>query len=43
MGKNYRNYGKVVNTPRRPYEAERLSHELKLCGIYGLRNKREIW
>jgi len=43
MGKNYRNYGKTVKTPRRPYEKERLDKELKTCGTYGLRNKREIW
>ena len=29
--------------PRRAYEAERLDTELKLCGEYGLRAKKEIW
>ena len=26
-----------------PYERERLDQELRICGEYGLRNKREIW
>jgi len=38
-----RNRGKVAAPPRRPFEKERLDAELKLCGEYGLKNKREIW
>ena len=33
----------TFSTPRRPYERERLAQELRICGEYGLRNKREIW
>lgn len=38
-----RNCSKKYKTVRRPYEKERLDQELKICGEYGLRCKREIW
>ena len=34
---------KTYKVPRRPYESARLDHELKLAGVYGLKNKREIY
>jgi small subunit ribosomal protein S9e len=40
MGKNYRNHSGTFNTPRRPFEKERIDHELSLVGKYGLKNKR---
>jgi len=43
MGKDYRTYSKTTKVPRRPYEKERLDRELKLCGEFGLANKRECW
>lgn len=34
---------KTYKVPRRPYVKARLDHEMKLCGEFGLRNKREIY
>merc|ERR1712232_1368610 len=36
-------YSKTAKSPRRPFEKERLDHEMKLLGEYGLKNKREVW
>ncbi|MFP3208372.1 MAG: 30S ribosomal protein S4 [Nitrososphaeria archaeon] len=34
---------KKYTTPKRPWDAERLQREVYLLGVYGLRNKRELW
>jgi small subunit ribosomal protein S4 len=34
---------KLFTTPKRPYDSVRLESDLKIIGIYGLRNKRELW
>ncbi len=34
---------KSYDTPRHPWEAERIAQEVKLVKTYGLRNKRELW
>jgi len=41
--RNYRNCNRTRKNPRRPFERERLDRELKLCGEYGLRCKKEVW
>ena len=43
MPNNYRVHNKTAKSPRRPYEKERIDREMKICGEFGLRNKREIW
>merc|ERR1711990_257168 len=43
MPKKYTNYTKTSNTPRRPFEKEKLINELRLIGSYGLKNKNEVW
>ena len=45
MGKvsSLRSYSRSFSTPRRPYEKERFDYELRLCGIYGLRCKKEVY
>ena len=34
---------KLYETPRRPWEKERIEEENKLLKRYGLKNKRELW
>ena len=34
---------KKYKTPRNPWRADQIAQELYLIGIYGLRNKRELW
>merc|ERR1712018_304910 len=34
---------RTYQTPRRPFEKDRLDQELRLIGQFGLRNKREVW
>lgn len=43
MPKSYRNQSRTSNTPRRPFEKERIDNELQIIGKYGLKNKREVW
>merc|ERR1712066_139430 len=41
--KGHGNYGKTFRKPKRPFEKERLDAEMKVVGVYGLKNKREVW
>ena len=34
---------KKYESPRYPWDIDRLERELKLIGVFGLRNKRELW
>lgn len=43
MPKTYRNHSKTSGKPRKAFEKERLDQEIKICGEYGLRCKREVW
>lgn len=36
-------YSKRANTPRRPFDKQRLINEMKYVGQYGLKSKRELW
>ena len=39
----FRGSSRTSRVARRPYERERMDHEIQLVGGYGLRNKRELW
>lgn len=43
MVKSYRNQSKTCAIPRKLFEKERIDSEIKICGEYGLKNKREVW
>jgi len=43
MPKRYTNYSKTSKTPKKPFDKDRLTSELKVVGTYGLKNKREVW
>jgi small subunit ribosomal protein S4 len=34
---------KTYTTPKRPYDPNALMEDLRTIGVYGLRNKRELW
>ncbi len=38
-----RKHHKSYNTPRHPWQVEKLASESELIKTYGLRNKREVW
>lgn len=42
MGDPRRQSKKYV-TPKAPFDSERFEQELQLVGLYGLRNKKELW
>eukprot|EP00915_Cephaloidophora_sp_WS-2016_P008323 GHVH01011478.1.p1 GENE.GHVH01011478.1~~GHVH01011478.1.p1 ORF type:complete len:188 (+),score=23.12 GHVH01011478.1:39-602(+) len=43
MVRSYRRQSKTSRAPARRYDKERMEHELKLVGEFGLRNKREVY
>lgn len=43
MPRKYTNYKKTSKTPRKPFDKDRLTSELKVVGQYGLKSKREMW
>ena len=43
MVKSYRNKSKTNKKPTNPWEKERIDQEIQLCGLYGLKNKKELW
>ena len=43
MPKSYRCQSKTSQRPKQAYDKERIDLEVKLCGEYGLRCKKEVW
>ena len=43
MPKTYKTHSKTSGRPKKLFEKERIDSEVKTCGEYGLRCKREIW
>ena len=43
MPKRYTNYRKTSKNPKKPFDKDRLINELRIVGLYGLKNKREVW
>lgn len=43
MPKTYKTHSKTAKRPKKMFEKERLDSEIKICGEYGLKNKREVW
>ena len=43
MPKTYRNHSKTSGRPKKLFEKERMDQEIKICGEYGLRCKKEVW
>lgn len=39
----HRNHSKTYSTPKKPFMKPRLDAELKFCGVFGLKCKREVY
>ncbi|MCP4239082.1 MAG: 30S ribosomal protein S4 [bacterium] len=43
MPKSYKTHSKTSSRPKKLFEKSRIDQEVKLCGEYGLRCKKEVW